>query len=567
MVKWFDAEGDTSTAVDFVIYPSIINFTETSVSISTGTTSTPATGYVVNVQQTDELGTPIGSVRTVEFTSQPPLVINNLIAGSIYTFTIRPKLNTVIGNGHTISGWTLSSTSINNSIISSGSVNPVTLIPGQSYLSISNKKNSRNTLSMAYKDFNGLTIPASTTVTSIPSYINAASAKDYGNTATYYAFGTSIYLKPQDQGTSSSGGLGFFVDEFGKKGYYVLVQSTKLTTTAKDTKSIVILKGDGQQLITLKDSQQNTTSTFEGVFGSQQYNLDVTVKLVNQTITINVYINGHKITATDTNDYTNEKSPNYINPPTKKVAVICGAGEVSYDYAYATNITDVKYDTKEVVPNLYLGKFSNDMLNISLGDIVYDSQNAQDTLKDESIEDFGTVVREIYHADIKIDARPGFPLKWSTGANSIVNIIGQKISNFTAEAYLLNNSSTTIPLVDGTESTVFLYGNSVSPSGDIEYSTDDTADYVYKEPAVFTSKWLQNLTDVKSLANWIKTKVANRGKVITMEVFGNPLLSVGDIITVKYTFQGFAGTEKMIITNIQLSYNDGLETTITARTL
>ena len=52
-----------------------------------------------------------------------------------------------------------------------------------------------------------------------------------------------------------------------------------------------------------------------------------------------------------------------------------------------------------------------------------------------------------------------------------------------------------------------------------------------------------------------------------MDVFGNPLLSVGDIITIKYTYQGFAGTEKMIITNVTNRYDSGLETSIVCRTL
>jgi hypothetical protein len=52
-----------------------------------------------------------------------------------------------------------------------------------------------------------------------------------------------------------------------------------------------------------------------------------------------------------------------------------------------------------------------------------------------------------------------------------------------------------------------------------------------------------------------------------MEVFGNPLISVGDIVTVKYTYQGFAGIEKLIVTSVSHRYSNGLETSITCRTL
>jgi len=52
-----------------------------------------------------------------------------------------------------------------------------------------------------------------------------------------------------------------------------------------------------------------------------------------------------------------------------------------------------------------------------------------------------------------------------------------------------------------------------------------------------------------------------------MEIFGNPLISVGDIVTIKYVYQGLAGTEKFIVTAVQHNYNEGLSTTITCRTL
>jgi hypothetical protein len=52
-----------------------------------------------------------------------------------------------------------------------------------------------------------------------------------------------------------------------------------------------------------------------------------------------------------------------------------------------------------------------------------------------------------------------------------------------------------------------------------------------------------------------------------MTVFGNPLLSVGDIITVKYPYQKLTGNEKIIITSISQEYLDGLTTTITGRTI
>ena len=104
-------------------------------------------------------------------------------------------------------------------------------------------------------------------------------------------------------------------------------------------------------------------------------------------------------------------------------------------------------------------------------------------------------------------------------------------------------------------------------SGELDYTTEEVSDYTSKEPIQFQSVWLQNLSDVKSLADWIKNTVVNRGKTVSMEVFGNPLISVGDIVTVKYSYQGLAGTEKLIVTGVTHRYNSGLETSINCRTL
>lgn len=103
--------------------------------------------------------------------------------------------------------------------------------------------------------------------------------------------------------------------------------------------------------------------------------------------------------------------------------------------------------------------------------------------------------------------------------------------------------------------------------GTLEYVNNPESEYVTVEPVIFESAWLQNLSDVKALADWIKTKTVNRGKLVSLKVFGNPLISVGDIVSIKYAYEGFAGTESLIVTNVNQSYSEGLETSIVCRSL
>lgn len=558
-MRMYDDVGYSAPSnLDLVVYPKITQTSATSVNIDLVIPNTTPTSYDVTVQRLNLDETNLGSPTTVNKVAPPPLSITNLTPGGIYKFTVVPKNGSTVGNGYTSPAFTLS-TAVFNGSFASNPLNPTQVTSGKSYFTLSNNSTTSNKYSLAYKNFDAVTLPTGTAVTTLPIYAGG-SAQSY--TEKYYSFGTSVYMDSD----KSSSGLGFFVDNLGTRGYFIIVETTK-SSASKDRKSVRICKVDGAAMKTLKDTQRTATTTFEGVYGGTQYNIDIRVKVLGQTITIDAYVNGFKISVVDTNAQVANNTVNYTLPPTKTVALLCANGTVAFDYVYGTDITKQKYDQTAADPNLYIGQFSDDLLNIGFGDIIYDANNSANTLKSAAVDDFGTVVREILYVNTKLSARPAYPIKWSTGDNKAVNIIGQTISNFNAEAYVLNNASTTVPLNDGNEAMFYLFGNTLGQSGTLEYSTDESADYTNKEPVIFESRWLQTLADVKNLANWIKTKVVNRGKIIDMTVFGNPLISVGDIISVKYTYQGFAGTEKMIVTNVNLSYNQGLETSITARTL
>jgi len=317
----------------------------------------------------------------------------------------------------------------------------------------------------------------------------------------------------------------------------------------------------------LKDTQKTDYETLAGVFANQSYTVDVKTKISGTKIYITVYINGFKISAVDQATIANGG----IIEPTANTGLICHLPSTTamFDYAYGLDMIAEKYTASENLGNVYQGQFSNDLIDVAFGDIIYNANSSEDGIPigKTAIDEFGTVVREIVKVNTKFDSRPSYPLKWTTGINKFAKILGSKVSNFGGEAYVLNNTSSTIPLSDGGTANFYIYGNTIGQSGTLEYSTDESAEYAAKEPVIFESKWLQTLSDVKSLATWIKTKVINRGKLVDLAVFGNPIISVGDIVTIKYPYQGFAGTEKLIITNVSQSYSQGLETSITCRTL
>jgi hypothetical protein len=493
-----------------------------------------------------------------------PCTVTGLEDGALYKFKIEAYDGlTVIGSAASI--HQMSFATINSQTFSK---TPTTLkSASKSYmeLSIPDSEFKKNRYAIAYREFDSITLPsynyanfAGSAVSQ--SVIESASIK-------YYSFGASILMDNTIENPNNMGGLGFFINYEGTQGYYIIIESTS-SAAAYNRKAVRIVKFYGNNIINLTEVGTRTESTIEGIYGGRRYNIDVKIKVELSTVTISAYINGYKITYKDqTKNNASGVALEQILAVTNKVGLLCGRGKVAFDYVYANTLQDNQYNDSEYVLNIYQGQFSNDLVNTSFGDLLYTDTVDEADKKPTSIDEFGTVVRELTKASVRFDTRPSYPISWSTGANTGTTIVGQKISNFGAEAYVLNNTSATIPLADNVGNSFYIYGNTLGQSGDLEYDTDLNSEYINIEPASFKSTWLQNLSDVKSLADWIKTKVVNKGRIVNLTVFGNPLISVGDIVSVKYSYEGFSGTESLIVTNVNHQYSQGLGTTIICRSL
>ncbi len=523
---------------------------------------TDPTNYnVIIIREFDQYQSEVQNFNT----SSQPITVSNLISGVAYKAVVIPSLNGVFDprgrwekRFNTLAsygGQTLSTT--RQEFKSSKSYLQLAVTESQY-----NKKQS----AIFYRNFDSVLVPSIKTTDPI-------NGNSY-NTG-YFSFGTSILMDNILDNPNQSGGVGFFLNESGTSGYYLIIESTSSAAAILDKKSVRIEKWVGSNKIQLKEVGTRTESTVEGIYGGRTYNLDIKVKIDNQTIIIDAFINGYRITATDSTYKINGKiqpSKSTILAPTKKIGLVCSRGQVAFDYAYANTLTAAQYDDRFLEVNIYQGQFSNDLINTSYGDLSYIGNYSADEVslgnkKEVAIDEFGTVIREIIKADVTFSKRPAYPVKWSTGINPFAKILGQRISNFDSEVYVMNNTSTTIPLSNGAEASLVLWGNDLGDSGELVYETDDLNDYVTKQPVTFKSYWLQNEADVKSLAQWIKNNVVNKGKVVNLKIFGNPLISVGDIVSIKDVYHSLSGSETFIVTEVKHSFSEGLETSITCRTL
>jgi hypothetical protein len=552
--------------------PEIKQISSTSVQIivrlSSGQT---ATKYVVTRQRYLATGALSGSLITDADYSvnsalkEHTITLTGLAEGGIYVFSITPYNVSVSGNRTQMPKFYMEElNTVNNSGVKSDPKNPSKLAVGKSYLQLTNTEAKKSTI--VSKNFAALQAFANTWTYNPGT--GAILASSYASEPGYFTFGTSIVMTPLFEDPIQGAGIGFFMDEFHKEGYALLIQTIP-ASIGSNNKTVRIVKIYNGGIRDLNTSQKSLDTTLDGIYGGKTYSVDIKVKFYQGKIDITAYINGFKITASDDANLQKAAGDYKTAAPTNRVALICTKGTAMFDYVFASKITSKQYLDSQYSINFYQGQFSNDILNNLYGDYQYLNYSDDDevTKKLNSFEEFGTTVREIVKREIKFDSRPSVPVRWSTGANSLAKIISQKYSNFGGEAYVLNNSSTTIPLADGIGSSFYLFGNTIGDSGTLEYVTDEDFTYGPKEPIVFESRWLQTLDAVQKLGTWIKEKVVNRGKIVNLTVFGNPMLNVGDIVSVTSPYQDFDGSEKLIVTSVTNSFNQGLETTVTCRTL
>jgi len=386
-------------------------------------------------------------------------------------------------------------------------------------------------------------------------------------TSTYYSFGTSLFFKSNDKNPNQSGGFGFFVGGEGLDGYFIKIETTA-SAGANKSNEFTILKVKGGRSYPLEDSQQTKTKTLTGIYGGKIYKIDVRVMVTATTRVISVYVNGFKITATDSNPTAGASSQDQtpVLPVSKRVAMMCNEGTIYFDYVYGMHLTPEQYE-QESLFNVYDGQYSEAAISFLYGNKTLQNNTVSNSSSNGFIEEFGAVARELRVLKTKYDSRPGFPLYASTGVNSFAKIIGQRLTSFGAEVYVLNNSGTFIPLDDSEFYSFYILGKYISQSGQLEYVDNTAGEYTVKEPVIFESKWIQKQTDVVALADWIKNIWSVKQTIIQMSVFGNPLISVGDIITISDSYNELTTTRKFVVLNVTNSFKDGLETNITCRTL
>jgi hypothetical protein len=389
-----------------------------------------------------------------------------------------------------------------------------------------------------------------------------------------FSFGAGIlFSNPKLLTGKNAGGIGFFTNNTGTNGYYIELQTDQSHSNNED-KSCKIYKIVDTQRVYLLDSQDEKDKDGKivpkagkmlgGVLKSTLYKLDVEVTIEPTVTTIDVYVNNFRITAVDATIPNTTDPKKKVIEPTPYIALFSRLHTTAFDYVYATPVSDTKViDSKS--RSLYAGQYSEATIEFAFGEKVSEDFYSP-TDKAMFLEEFGKTVREIRHVKANFAQSAAIPIYASTGINKFATILGSKFSNHSAEIFVMNNASSFIPLSVGNEQQFFVLGNYVDNGSQHEY-TEEANESIAVEPALFSSMWIQSEADAKALYGWIKTQWSKQQQSVNMEIFGNPSIEVGDVISITYPKNDLDGTKKFLVTNVEISFEEGISTSITARSI
>ena len=80
------------------------------------------------------------------------------------------------------------------------------------------------------------------------------------------------------------------------------------------------------------------------------------------------------------------------------------------------------------------------------------------------------------------------------------------------------------------------------------------------------SEWIQSKTAAHKLLKIVEMGIEGFSKTVTVNMFGNPLIQIGDVVTLSYTLKGMLA-KKYIVTSVSQSFSQGLSTSLTLKRL
>jgi hypothetical protein len=221
---------------------------------------------------------------------------------------------------------------------------------------------------------------------------------------------------------------------------------------------------------------------------------------------------------------------------------------------------------------------------------ILQSQALENILKDKSglisnttgyFQEFTDLVREIYVEDVRFSKGPATTVAWYPAANYVVDnkIIEGNVGRREEVAGALSNigpwgcrvAVANIGhrpiLLDNSDQNAYplIYGNIVEELQEIEVTNKNDASIIKfgENKLEVDSQWLTTRKAAQDQIDWLVTTMATGREIHDISSFDNPLIEVGDIVTMDYTKKGISTAVNYVIQKVSRSWSAGLDTNVT----
>lgn len=396
--------------------------------------------------------------------------------------------------------------------------------------------------------------------------------------SSYRAYGTKFRFHKDKASTTQIAGIAYQMVGSRESGYYIEVRTSgSLSAAARNISNEITIysRKNGKDTMIGKGSP---TAIGENIW----YELDVYHSGTGAAQKVSVFLNGQLVATGTTNGNT------YQDPSGRFGFFARGKTKVDFEYifAIARSITDPVddygfYDLK------YGGVRGNQWQN----EFVWNMRTRYRKIRKKkwkkesyrhnlyTFDEFGPYVHEVREFDVKFDPAP-VRSSYLFNTNEWFSAVPEYTSHPFGANFIITNVSRDHAVIHGEDNLIYAGAGAavnqvcVVLGQDLEIAEEESVKKENK-PAIrargpieaeLSSDWIQSKAMAETVATWIATHWSDSVDQLTVEVFGNPILEIGDLVDILYPRENMTpATHKYFIVGVQNSFETGIKTTLTLR--
>jgi hypothetical protein len=194
------------------------------------------------------------------------------------------------------------------------------------------------------------------------------------------------------------------------------------------------------------------------------------------------------------------------------------------------------------------------------------------------MDEFGPYVHEIREFDVKFEPAPVQYSKLFSTNTWAAMVVEYRADSFGARFSIVNSEryhavihgedSLTFPGVDGRviNQQLLVFGRALVVGEDEEVVIKNAAQIKARGEITteLSSKWIQTESAAQILGDWITNHWGRTIDQLEVEIFGNPLFEIGDLVAVDYPAKSMStATHQYFVTGINTSFDQGVTTSLT----